>query len=112
MRPDPTDRSLSGSAPMYPTTPQPDYGQSPYDTPAQDVVASPYPVQPQYPMQQPQHALVQPVIAMPVPVVAYTQKDVGIAYLFWLFFGLVGAHQFYLGKTGRGLLYLFTFGVA
>ncbi|WP_436527534.1 TM2 domain-containing protein [Actinoplanes sp. HUAS TT8] len=37
-------------------------------------------------------------------------KQVGIAYVLWFFFGVLGVHQFYLGKTGRGLLYLFTLG--
>ena len=49
--------------------------------------------------------------SQPHYVVPVSQKETGIAYLFWLFFGLVGGHQFYLGKVGRGLLYLFTFGV-
>ncbi|MFI6256001.1 TM2 domain-containing protein [Micromonospora zamorensis] len=40
-----------------------------------------------------------------------SQKGTGIAYLFWFFLGFFGGHQFYLGKVGRGLLYLFTFGV-
>jgi TM2 domain-containing membrane protein YozV len=44
------------------------------------------------------------------PQLVRSLKETGIAYLFWLFLGLVGAHQFYLGKTGRGLLYLFTLG--
>lgn len=44
-------------------------------------------------------------------LVQVRQKETGIAYLFWLFFGFVGGHQFYLGKIGRGLLYLFTFGI-
>ncbi|WCN81301.1 TM2 domain-containing protein [Micromonospora sp. LH3U1] len=39
------------------------------------------------------------------------QKQTGIAYLFWLLLGIFGGHQFYLGKTGRGLLYLFTGGI-
>jgi TM2 domain-containing membrane protein YozV len=34
----------------------------------------------------------------------------GTAYIFWLLLGVVGGHQFYMGKTGRGLLYLFTLG--
>ena len=33
------------------------------------------------------------------------------AFLFWLFGCGVGAHQFYVGKTGMGILYLFTGGV-
>jgi TM2 domain-containing membrane protein YozV len=38
------------------------------------------------------------------------QKSVGIAYLLWFFLGVVGAHQFYLGKTGRAISYIFTLG--
>jgi TM2 domain-containing membrane protein YozV len=38
-------------------------------------------------------------------------KSTGVAYLWWLFLGAFGAHHFYLGKTGRGLLYLFTLGL-
>ncbi len=38
-------------------------------------------------------------------------KDTFITYLLWFFFGLLGVHQFYMGKVGRGLLYLFTAGV-
>ena len=38
------------------------------------------------------------------------QKSKGTAYLLWAFFGLFGAHQFYLGKTGRALSMLFTLG--
>lgn len=38
-------------------------------------------------------------------------KESGITYILWLFFGILGVHQFYLGKNGRGLLYLFTLGV-
>jgi TM2 domain-containing membrane protein YozV len=54
----------------------------------------------------------QPIVPQQQPVlVQVRQKETGIAYLFWLFLGFVGGHQFYLGKTGRGLLYLFTFGI-
>lgn len=37
-------------------------------------------------------------------------KSVSTAYLWSLFLGIYGAHQFYLGKTGRGFIYFFTLG--
>lgn len=40
---------------------------------------------------------------------ARAARSTGTAYLVWLFFGFFGGHQFYMGKTGRGLAYLFTF---
>jgi hypothetical protein len=41
---------------------------------------------------------------------ALPPRAVGIAYVWWFFLGGVGAHQFYLGKTGRAISYIFTFG--
>jgi TM2 domain-containing membrane protein YozV len=38
-------------------------------------------------------------------------KSLGVAYLLWLFFGILGVHHFYLGKFGRGLLWLLTGGL-
>lgn len=38
-------------------------------------------------------------------------KSVGVAYLLWFFFGILGIHQFYLGNTARGVLYLLTCGI-
>ena len=40
-------------------------------------------------------------------------KDVGVAYLMMLFtlVGICGIQHFYMGKVGRGLLWLFTFGL-
>ena len=38
-------------------------------------------------------------------------KSKGVAYLLWLFLGAVGAHRFYLGKIGTGLIYLCTLGL-
>ena len=41
----------------------------------------------------------------------YPPKSLLLAYVLWFFLGVLGIHQFYLGKVGRGLLYLFTLGV-
>lgn len=38
------------------------------------------------------------------------KKSSGTAWLLWLFLGGIGGHRFYLGHTGKGLLYLFTLG--
>ena len=38
-------------------------------------------------------------------------KSKGVAYLLWFFLGLLGAHRFYLGKVGTGVLWLFTLGL-
>ena len=37
-------------------------------------------------------------------------KSRGVALLLCFFFGVFGAHYFYVGRPGMGLLYLFTFG--
>lgn len=34
-----------------------------------------------------------------------------VAYLLWFFLGVFGAHKFYLGKIGMGILYIFTLGL-
>jgi len=33
-------------------------------------------------------------------------KSTGTAYVLWFFFGTLGIHKFYIGKTGWGLVYL------
>lgn len=38
-------------------------------------------------------------------------KSLPVAYFWWFFLGLLGAHWFYLGKPGRGVLYLLTVGI-
>lgn len=38
------------------------------------------------------------------------EKELWVAYLLWLFFGLLGVHKFYLEKWVMGLLYFFTCG--
>lgn len=36
------------------------------------------------------------------PIVIRSQKEVGIAYVLWLFLGTLGVHRFYLGHNGTG----------
>jgi TM2 domain-containing membrane protein YozV len=38
------------------------------------------------------------------------EKSVGTAYVLWFLLGVLGVHQFYLGRVGRGISYIFTFG--
>ncbi len=35
-------------------------------------------------------------------------KSKTVALLLWFFLGWLSAHRFYVGKTGTGILYLFT----
>ncbi|MEE9293593.1 MAG: NINE protein [Phycisphaerae bacterium] len=39
-------------------------------------------------------------------------RSVGVAYLLWLFFGVMGAHRFYCGRVGTGILWALTGGLA
>ncbi|MDN4479744.1 TM2 domain-containing protein [Demequina muriae] len=41
----------------------------------------------------------------------HAPKSLLLAYILWFFLGLFGVQHFYLGKIGRGLLYLLTAGV-
>lgn len=38
-------------------------------------------------------------------------RSIPVAYLLWLFFGVLGVHRFYCGKIGTGILWFFTGGV-
>lgn len=38
------------------------------------------------------------------------EKELWVAYILWLFFGLLGVHKFYLEKWIMGILYFFTCG--
>jgi TM2 domain-containing membrane protein YozV len=38
-------------------------------------------------------------------------KGAGAAYLWWFFLGGLGAHKFYLGRPGWGILYALTLGL-
>lgn len=40
-----------------------------------------------------------------------SDKSKTTALLLCLFLGLIGAHHFYVGRLGKGILYLFTFGL-
>ena len=37
------------------------------------------------------------------------RKSVGVAFLLWVFFGMVGGHRFYAGKTGSAVAMLVLF---
>ena len=39
------------------------------------------------------------------------EKEIWVTYLLWFFFGFLGVHKFYLGKTGTGILYILTGGL-
>jgi RND superfamily putative drug exporter len=45
------------------------------------------------------------------PVTLPRRKSAAVAYVWWLFLGLFGAHWFYLGNRRRGWLYLCTVGL-
>lgn len=50
-------------------------------------------------------------VKTPSKVIITTKKKKWIASLLCLFLGGVGAHRFYVGKVGTGVLYLFTLGL-
>ncbi len=39
------------------------------------------------------------------------EKSVALAYVLWFFFGTLGIHRFYLGKTITGVIWLLTGGL-
>ena len=45
------------------------------------------------------------------PVHRGRRKDKWVAFILCLMFGMFGAHKFYEGKSGMGLVYLFTAGL-
>lgn len=58
----------------------------------------------------PQPAVSQTVVVNNV-VHSGKEKNKWVAFLLCLFLGLIGAHRFYEGKVGTGILYLFTAGL-
>jgi TM2 domain-containing membrane protein YozV len=53
----------------------------------------------------------QPVYAQPVPASNESPSSRLVALLLCWFLGIFGIHRFYVGKTGTGLVWLFTGGV-
>ncbi len=39
------------------------------------------------------------------------ERSVAIAYILWFFFGVLGIHRFYAGKTVTGVIWLITGGL-
>lgn len=54
---------------------------------------------------------VKPRTVFVVTVVHRRDRSTGVAYAWWFPLGIFGAHQYYLGRPGRGTLYLFTAGI-
>lgn len=54
----------------------------------------------------------QPVtnVYVQAPTQVLPLLSVSTAYLWWFFFGALGAHQFYLGHKGKAVSYIFTLG--
>ncbi len=69
--------------------------------------------------QQPGQTYQQPMYAQPNVIINNIQaggclgrpKSKWVAFLLCLFLGYLGAHRFYEGKIGTGILYLCTFGL-
>lgn len=47
----------------------------------------------------------------PVYVTLTSEKNRTVALILCIFLGIIGAHHFYVGKIGMGVLYFFTFGL-
>ena len=50
-------------------------------------------------------------VAYRMPVRFVSEKSRTVALLLCIFLGVLGGHQFYSGKIGKGILYLFTAGL-
>jgi hypothetical protein len=45
-------------------------------------------------------------VSTPSIQLSASTKSTGVAYVLWFFFGGIGAHKFYLGRPGIGILYI------
>ena len=45
------------------------------------------------------------------PVMPYSRKSRGLTLVLALFFGVAGIHCFYVGRIGRGIVFLLTVGL-
>lgn len=76
--------------------------------------ATPPPPSPSAPEAQPPYAAqgnfaaVRHPQGQPAPpvMIVRAHKEMGIAYILWLFLGTLGIHRFYLGRTGTGITQL------
>lgn len=63
------------------------------------------------PVVQPQVIINNQTIPNPVAVPGVSSKNKMVALLLCIFLGGIGAHRFYVGKIGTGILYLLTGGL-
>lgn len=63
------------------------------------------------PAGQPQIIINNQTVSNPVVVPGVSSKNKMVALLLCIFLGGIGAHKFYVGKIGTGILYLFTVGL-
>ncbi|MBM6917573.1 TM2 domain-containing protein [Intestinimonas butyriciproducens] len=63
------------------------------------------------PVVQPQVIINNQTVSNPVVVPGVSSKNKMVALLLCIFLGGVGAHRFYVGKIGSGILYLLTGGL-
>lgn len=109
-----TTCGVCGAAAGAPQQQYPQYQQPQYQQPQ-------YQQQQQYPQQQYQQPQYQqnnyytqpqqPMYVNNTYVVAGNAKNKWVAFLLCFFLGIFGAHKFYEGKIGLGILYLFTAGL-
>ena len=96
-------------------------------TSGQGAPAQPRTTAPQQMNAQPQnHGYMQPPAGYMQPPVGYmpqypvpvgpirqvSRRKRGTMLMLWLFTGVLGGHHFYVGNIGKGVLYLFTFGLS